>query len=491
MFRKRYDLCVQPNKYRLSIACPVSPFSYAEITRGGCNTLRIYFTKLIDGMHSSPRAADFSVSFGGVGYPLQTNPFMYANQYFFDIFLVDDVFDSDPNGLVTYVPSVFPIYFQDGTVIEGFTNKIVVNNSVCVAPVTTTPWPATTSTEAIPEPFMITIDTTKAGSANNTFILPTAGSGIYDYYVDWGDGGVEQHVIVNTSQTHVYAAPGTYQISITGTFPRIYFAGAGDRRKLMTIDAWGDIVWSSMVYAFNGCSNMQGNWTDTPNLSNTISLFYMFGSCSVFNYSVSGWNTSSITTMFGMFAFCTLFNQPVNDFDTSNVLSLSYMFWNCYAFNQPLFNWDTSSCISMGNMFSGCSAFNQSVANFDTSSCTSLSYMFNGCILFNQSLASFDTSSVADFSFIVAGCTAFKQSLATFSLASATSLNGMLINCDINAPATSTNYDNTLIAWAAADVPNSLTFHGGNSKYGDLGAVARASLIADDLWTITADGGHI
>jgi hypothetical protein len=36
-------------------------------------------------------------------------------------------------------------------------------------------------------PFIITIDTTKAGSANDTFILPTTGAG-YDAWVDWGDG---------------------------------------------------------------------------------------------------------------------------------------------------------------------------------------------------------------------------------------------------------------------------------------------------------------
>jgi len=93
-------------------------------------------------------------------------------------------------------------------------------------------------------------------------------------------------------------------------------------------------------------------------------------------------------------------------------------------------------------------------------------------------------------SFMFNGCAAFKQSLATFSLASVTDVSNMLLSCNINATGTTTNYDDTLVAWAAADVPNSLNFHGGTSKYSAAtGAAARASLIADDLWTIT-DGGQ-
>ena len=91
--------------------------------------------------------------------------------------------------------------------------------------------------------FKITIDTTKAGSANDTFVLPTAGGAtVYDYYIDWGEGGAEEHVVVNTNQTHVYTIAGTYQISIRGTFPRIYFNNAGDKLKLLTIAQWGNIV---------------------------------------------------------------------------------------------------------------------------------------------------------------------------------------------------------------------------------------------------------
>ena len=103
--------------------------------------------------------------------------------------------------------------------------------------------------------FKITIDTTKAGSANDTFVLPTTEAG-YDAYVDWGDGGAEQNITGTPGNvSHTYAAPGSYQVKIRGTFPRIYFNNAGDKLKLMTIDNWGNVEWSSMQNAFYGCAN--------------------------------------------------------------------------------------------------------------------------------------------------------------------------------------------------------------------------------------------
>ena len=150
----------------------------------------------------------------------------------------------------------------------------------------------------------------------------------------------------------------------------------------------------------------------------------------------------------------------------------------------------------MEGMFYTCLSFNQDISGFDTSKVTNMRNMFYGANSFNQSLATFDTSIVTTMYRMFRNANSFKQSLATFNLSSivdgaSEGLREMLYGIDINAPGTSTNYDNTLISWAAADVPNSLSFHGGNSKYSDAGETARTSLINDDSWTITLDGGHI
>jgi hypothetical protein len=50
--------------------------------------------------------------------------------------------------------------------------------------------------------FVSTWDTTQAGSASDTIVLPmTAGA-----TVDWGDGNID------TTNTHTYAAGGTYTV---------------------------------------------------------------------------------------------------------------------------------------------------------------------------------------------------------------------------------------------------------------------------------------
>jgi len=143
-------------------------------------------------------------------------------------------------------------------------------------------------------------------------------------------------------------------------------------------------------------------------------------------------------------------------------------------------------------MFSGCSSFNQSVSNFNTAEVTNMSYMFYNCSSFNQSVSNFNTAKVTNMAYMFRNCSSFKQSVSNFNIAAVTDISLMFIGCNINAAGTTTNYDATLVAWAAQDAPNSLNFHGGSSKYSTAGggAAARASLIADDLWTIT-DGGEL
>jgi surface protein len=292
--------------------------------------------------------------------------------------------------------------------------------------------------------FKITVDTTKAGSASDTFVLPLDGSSTYDFQVDWGDGTFES-VTTNTDVTHTYAAPGEYQISISGTFPHIYFNDGGDKLKLISIDNWGSIKWQSMYRAFWGCSNMDGTYTDTPNFSN-------------------------MTNMGSMFSGCSSFNQPVSNFDTSNVTHMSSVFYGCSSFNQP-------------------------VSNFDTSNVTNMSYMFYGCSSFNQPVSNFDTSNVAIMRAMFYNCSSFNQDLSLFSIESVTNLVDMLKGCDINETGTTTNYDNLLVSFenqAGLYGKTGLDFHGGNSEYSATGEAARDSLTAATPggygWTITDDG---
>jgi surface protein len=93
--------------------------------------------------------------------------------------------------------------------------------------------------------------------------------------------------------------------------------------------------------------------------------------------------------------------------------------------------------------------------------------MFFGCSSFNQSVSNFNTADVTNMYRMFLNCSSFNQSVSNFNIAKVTNMDYMLQGCDINAAGTTTNYDATLVAWAAQDAPNSLNFHGGTSKYGE------------------------
>src|SRR5690606_32306956 len=106
--------------------------------------------------------------------------------------------------------------------------------------------------------------------------------------------------------THDYGTPGIYTVAIRGDFPKIRFENSGDRQKILSIEQWGDIAWTSMWKSFQGCSNLELNATDTPNLSSLTSLDYMFQNVTSFNSNIGNWNVSNVQSMTNMFTGVTL-----------------------------------------------------------------------------------------------------------------------------------------------------------------------------------------
>lgn len=151
------------------------------------------------------------------------------------------------------------------------------------------------------QPFITTWKTDNPGSSCDACItIPTTGGG-YNYEVDWNNDGIYEETGINGNVTHDFGTPGTYTIRIRGDFPRIYFAShnLGDDLKILAINQWGDIAWTSMEYAFTGCRNLTSNATDVPDLSNLTDMSYMFSGASSFNGDLSNWDVSNVTKMFG------------------------------------------------------------------------------------------------------------------------------------------------------------------------------------------------
>ena len=91
------------------------------------------------------------------------------------------------------------------------------------------------------KPMIIVVDTTKAGSASNTFVLPIIKDTTETVKIYWGDG--TNSTGVNGNNTHVYAASGIYTIKIESRlFGGIYFNNLGDKAKITKIANFGQGV---------------------------------------------------------------------------------------------------------------------------------------------------------------------------------------------------------------------------------------------------------
>ncbi|MYI52124.1 MAG: BspA family leucine-rich repeat surface protein [Cenarchaeum sp. SB0673_bin_9] len=282
------------------------------------------------------------------------------------------------------------------------------------------------------------------------FITIPVGGATGSYIVDWGDGVVTMH---EGDAMHVYDAPGTYTVQVSGDFTRI---SLGDdpvsASMLRSIDQWGAIQWTSMKSAFEGASNMVYNATDIPDLSGVTDMSFMFFRASSFNGDISDWDVSlvqdmsytftyassfngdisdwdvsSVTDMFLMLSG-TSFNQDIGSWDVSSVTDMARMFNHATSFNQDIGSWDVSSVRDMNRMFSDAPSFNQDIGSWDVSSVTDMEHMFRDATSFNQDIGSWDVSSVTNMAYMFDGAPSFNQDIGSWNVSSVTDMEQMFLN---------------------------------------------------------------
>ena len=378
-----------------------------------------------------------------------------------------------------------------------------------------------TAAAQTPGSFSTMWKTDNPGTSSSTAItIPTTGVG-YDYTVTWFDladaSSTASFTNVTGDITLDFFAPGTYRVDITGDFPRIHFDNAGDRQKIISIEQWGDIAWTSMEDAFKGAGNLTYNASDAPDLSsvtNLDSMFeravvftgdlsswdmsnvtdttQMFQGATAFNGAVNGWGTTTqnITRMVGMFEDTENFNQPLDAWDVSSANEIFAMFSDAVAFNGSLNGWgaSTTNITNMHRLFDGATSFNQPLDNWDVSSVTNMSQMFEEASSFNQDITAWDTSSVVDMRNMFNNATVFNQSLSTWDISGLSTTGGGFNDAFIGTAWDRDNYSAALQAWAALiSTPLTITLRT-DAQYTSSAQTARQTLIGSNSWTIT-DGG--
>ncbi len=293
-------------------------------------------------------------------------------------------------------------------------------------------------------PFVTTWKTDNNGDSNsNQIIIPTTGTG-YSYTVDWGDGTQSANETGNA--IHTYASPGIYTVSITGDFPRIFFNGTGDIDKIISIDQWGDNLWDSMLGAFRGCGNLEGNFSDSPNLSQVSSMSYMFYDADEFNTYIGDWEVSNITDMSFLFSGALDFNQDIGNWDVSNVTNMAHMFDSATSFNQDIGNWDVSNVINMSNMFYYTISFSQSLDNWNVSSVEDMSYMFTRANSFNGAIGNWIVSNVQDMSYMFFDAVSFNQDIGNWDVSIVQDMSYMFTSA--------VSFDQNIGNWNVSNVSN-------------------------------------
>lgn len=244
--------------------------------------------------------------------------------------------------------------------------------------------------------FITTWKTDNIGPSDDDQItIPVYSGETYNYTVDWGDGNIETNV--TGSVTHSYGSVSTYTVSIKGEFPRIYFNDSGDMEKIVTIEQWGGIKWTSMNNAFHGCEKMTYNAQDTPDLSGVTDMTCMFRDADFFTGDLNAWDVSKVTNMHALFASANAFIGDISSWDVSNVTDMYAMFAND-SFNGDISGWDVNKVTDMSYMFYQTDFFNADISGWDVSSATNMESMFYEAFSFNRDLSKWNVSSVTDMS---------------------------------------------------------------------------------------------
>ena len=221
--------------------------------------------------------------------------------------------------------------------------------------------------------------------AVGTLTIPSQ-DGTYNCTVDWGDGTAPTTHTVG-DLVHTYTTAGTRQISITGQYNGFYIGYGTDRNKLISVDDWGDVGFTSMSYAFRGCSNLASIPSGLITGAENARYFnYCFYECTSLTSIPTGLfdKIPNAVTFERCFQYCSsIVSVPEELFlNCPNVTDFRYCFDTC-TFNLPatMFNYAalTDKQPSMYRAFGGnTSKTGTAYPLWNYINATSRNYCYNG-----------------------------------------------------------------------------------------------------------------
>lgn len=334
---------------------------------------------------------------------------------------------------------------------------------------------------------------TSVGSSDKYQVkLPLESGGTYNFAVDWeSDGTVDQTITSWDQAIHTYPTQDTYTVTIR--FPNKSsklegwtFADGGDLLKILNISQWGGkINFGNGGHYFQYATNLTCTATDSPDLTGTTNLSFMFADTDQFNGDLSQWDTASVTDMSGMFNDAKGFNQPIGTWNTGSVTTMAGMFGGATTFNQPIGGWNTSKVTKMGNMFGSATAFNQNISSWTTANVTTMGSMFYGATGFNQQIGDWNTSNVTDMSHMFGQASGFNQNLGGWDVGKVANMDTMFNGSGLST----TNYDKALVGWGdRSSLQPNVPLGAQGIQYSCTAKANRQHLVTGHGWVITDAG---
>jgi surface protein len=315
---------------------------------------------------------------------------------------------------------------------------------------------------------------------------------VYNATVDWGDTNINTITAWNdANRNHTYATPGTYTITVSGTFPCIAFwvGGGPNAAKVRTVTNLGDVGWVDINGGFEDCIGLTSFVAGDANLSLCRNMRAVFDGCTALTTcDLSNVNSSVNISIEEMFLNCTsLTTINVTNFDTSAVIYPNYIFTSCTSLTTIYATtWDTSNMREMEGMFWGCSALtsidisNWSTLGFDFAG--DLAYMFENC----TALTSIDVTGLLNVKVEYIHNMFNGVPNVTITGIEDWDVTGLIWASDFlpNTVMPTSQYDQMLINWNAQAVQSGVQLDMNSTYYSTTGETARTNLISSDSWVI-------
>ncbi len=314
----------------------------------------------------------------------------------------------------------------------------------------------------------VTTWNTEADDASSTSITLPVVTGAYD--VDTNNDGTFDRLNLTSTQTLDLGSAGIHTIAIrpnstnTKNELQIQFAGGSSPGKLITIENWGTIVWTSVNKAFEGCISMNiAIEAGTPNLSKVTDMAEMFKGATRLTGNLNTWDVSNVTNMNSVFHGSSNFDSDLSAWNVAKVTNMSSMFYNAFNFNGDISTWNVANVTNMNSMFYSADNFNSDLSTWNVANVTNMNSMFYSADNFNSDLSTWNVANVTSMNSMFNRADNFNSDLSTWNVANVTNMDSMFYSAD--------NFNSNLSTWNVANVTNmNSTFYNAFSFNNDVSA---------------------